>query len=78
MFEKALNNIDINKIEAFVNLIHVDVLLLEKVVVKIKGKECIISPGQVVQVACGMPYLTSTSDIPTDRSRFTRRVGVQR
>ena len=48
MFEKALNDVDINKIEAFVNLIHVDVPFLEKVVVKIKGKDCIFSPGRVV------------------------------
>ena len=43
LFEKAFSNTDISKIEAFVNLIQSQEQ--EKVVVKIKGKDCINSPG---------------------------------
>ena len=49
-FEKAFNNTDISKIEAFVNLIQSQEQ--EEIVMKIKGKECIISPSRIVQVAC--------------------------
>ena len=50
LFEKAFNNTDISKIEAFVNLIQSQEQ--KKVVVKIKGKDCIVSLGRIVQVAC--------------------------
>ena len=50
LFEKAFNNTNISKIEAFVNLIQSQEQ--QKVVVKIKGKDCITSPGRIVQVAC--------------------------
>ena len=50
MFEKTFNNTHISKIDAFVNLIQSQEQ--EKVVVKLKGKDCIISPGSTVQVAC--------------------------
>ena len=50
LFDKAFNNTDISKIEVFVNLIQSQEQ--EKVVVKIKGKDCNISPGRIVQVAC--------------------------
>ena len=49
-FAKIFNNTDISKIEAFVNFIQSQEQ--EKVVVKIKRKDCIISPGRIVQVAC--------------------------
>ena len=50
LFEKAFSNTDNRKIEAFVSLIRSQEQ--DKVVVKIKGKDCIISPGRMVQVAC--------------------------
>ena len=50
LFEKGFNNTDISKREAFVNLIQSQEQ--EKVVVKTKGKGCIISLGRIVQVAC--------------------------
>ena len=43
LFEKAFSNIDMSKIEAFVSLIQSQEQ--EKVVAKIKEKDCIISPG---------------------------------
>ena len=49
LFEKTFNNTHISKIDAFVNLIQSQEQ--EKVVVKLKGKDCIISPGSSVQVA---------------------------
>ena len=45
-FEKAFSNTDISKIEAFSNLIQSQEQ--DKVVMKIKGEYCIISPGQTV------------------------------
>ena len=50
LFEKAFRNNDISKIEAFVNLIQSQEQ--QKVVVKIKGKDCIISPDRIVRVTC--------------------------
>ena len=50
LFEKTFSDTDIGKIEAFFNLIQSPEQ--EKVVVKIKGKDCIILPGRIVQVAC--------------------------
>ena len=49
-FEKAFSGTDISKIEVFVNLIQSHEQ--EKVVGKTKGKDCIISPDRIVQVAC--------------------------
>ena len=59
LFEKAFNNTDISKIEAFFNLIQSQEQ--EKAVVKIKGKDCIISSGRTVEMACktNMGCLTS-------------------
>ena len=48
LFEKAFT--DIIKIEAFVNLIQSQEQ--KKVVARIKGKDCIVSLGRIVQVAC--------------------------
>ena len=45
-FEKAFSNTDISKIEAFANLIQSQEQ--DKVVMKIKGEYCIISPGRTV------------------------------
>ena len=50
LFEKTFNNTDISKIEVFAYLIQSQEQ--EKVVVKLKGKDCIISPGRTVQVTC--------------------------
>ena len=61
-FEKSFNNTDISKIEAFVNLIQSQEQ--EKVIVKIKGKDCIISPGRIVQVACKINVGCLTSHQP--------------
>ena len=49
LFEKTFSNTDSGKIEAFVNLIQPQEQ--EKVVVKIKRKDCIILPSRIVQVA---------------------------
>ena len=59
LFEKAFNNTDISKIEAFFNLTQSQEQ--EKAVVKIKGKDCIISLGRTVEMACkiNMGCLTS-------------------
>ena len=61
-FEKAFDNSDIRKIESFVNLIQSQEQ--EKVVVKIKGKDCIISPSRIVQVACKTKVGCFTSPQP--------------
>ena len=59
LFEKAFNNTDISKIEAFFNLTQSQEQ--EKAVVKIKAKDCIISSGRTVEMACktNMRCLTS-------------------
>ena len=49
LFEKAFSNADISKIEAFFSLIQSQE---EKVVAEVEGKNCIMLPGQIVQVAC--------------------------